>query len=64
MYRRRGRIIGSLIVGGLLLFALIYAFLGPRPTPPTPFVKAEVGRADRTLRGPRYSLLMGRTWAQ
>ena len=50
MYRRRGRLIGSLIVGGLLLFAFIYASLDPRPTPRAPFVKAEVGRADRALR--------------
>ena len=50
MYRRRGRMIGSLIVGGLLLFALIYAFVDPRPTPPAPFVKAEVGRTERALR--------------
>ena len=50
MYRRRGRMIGSLIVGGLLLFALIYAFLDPLPTPPAPFVKAEVGRTESALR--------------
>jgi hypothetical protein len=41
--------IGSLIVGGLLLFALIYALLDPRPSPPAPFVKGEVGRTERAL---------------
>ena len=49
MYRRRGRLIGSLIVGGLLLFAFIYALFDPRPAPPAPFVKSETGETERAL---------------
>ena len=49
MYRRRGRMIGSLIVGGLLLFAFIYALFDPRPVPPAPFVKSETGETERAL---------------
>jgi hypothetical protein len=50
VYRRRGRMIGSLIVGGLLLFAFIYALFDPRPVPPAPFVKSEIGETERALR--------------
>lgn len=49
MYRCRGRMIGSLIVGGLLLFAFIYALFDPRPAPPAPFVKSETGETERAL---------------
>jgi hypothetical protein len=49
VYRCRGRMIGSLIVGGLLLFAFIYALFDPRPAPPAPFVKSETGETERAL---------------
>ena len=49
MYRRRGRTIGTLIIAGLLLFAFAYALLGPRTSPPAPFVKAEL-EGERALR--------------
>jgi hypothetical protein len=51
VYRCRGRMIGSLIVGGLLLFAFIYALFDPRPAPPAPFVKSETGETERALLG-------------
>jgi hypothetical protein len=49
VYRRRGRTIGTLIIAGLLVFAFAYALLGPRTTPPVPFVKADL-HGERALR--------------
>jgi hypothetical protein len=49
MHRRRGRTVGTLVIAGLLLFAFAYALLGPRTSPPAPFVKAEL-EGERALK--------------
>jgi hypothetical protein len=49
VHRRRGRTVGTLIIAGLLLFAFAYALLGPRTSPPAPFVKAEL-EGERALK--------------
>ena len=51
MYRRRGRTVGTFIIGAIIVVALIYtAFgrLGSSKTP-IPHVKAEVGRSELSL---------------
>ena len=52
MHRRRGRTVGTLVIAGLLLFALAYALLGPRTSPPAPLrLGASVFAADGALVG-------------
>jgi hypothetical protein len=51
MYRRRGRTIGTLLIGTLVLIAFGYALFGNGTlrTMPSPVMKAEVSQSGRAL---------------
>jgi hypothetical protein len=43
--------LGTLVIGGLLLFSFTYALFGDRASPQGPFRRAEVGETRRALVG-------------
>jgi PRC-barrel domain len=52
MYRRRGRTVGTLVIGAFVLIAFAYALFGDSVgwrTMPSPVMKAEVSQSERSL---------------
>ena len=52
MYRRRGRTLGTFVIGAFVLIAFAYALFGDsvgRRTMPSPVMKAEVSQSERSL---------------
>ena len=52
MYRRRGRTLGTFVIGAFVLIAFAYALFGDSVgwrTMPSPVMKAEVSQSERSL---------------
>lgn len=64
MYRRRGRTVGTFIIGAIVVVAVIYAAFGRlgSSTMPTPHVRAQLGMAETSQQSrPGHDLVINPT---